>query len=321
VLQLTRMALVFTAVADGACTLLLLRADDLGTLKPHDVFLVAGIAVGLYGFGMSLNDIIDLRRDRLIAAHRPLPSGRIRLVTAHVLCAALAALAVACGAAYSAAIGRWDCFGLVLWTAALIYFYDVAGKYLVWPGLLTLGAIRFFHAVIPAGFSPPVAWHPLVLLNHVAILSTIAYQLEDKRPPLTRVDRLAVAGGLAVVNVLFPVLIALTRVGRGMSLADALSLRPGLLLPVVAAVGYAAVAFAIYKRAESRRAAGQTMVLYGLLWLIVYDAAFVAAYVGWLAAGAVLLLLPVAYLSVQLMRWGAQLMTLSQRPPFKRAQV
>jgi hypothetical protein len=63
------------------------------------------------------------------------------------------------------------------------------------------------------------------------------------------------------------------------------------------------------------------MMLYGLLWLIVYDAAFVAAYVGWLAAGAVLLLLPVAYLSVQLMRWWAQLMTLSQRPPFKRAQV
>jgi hypothetical protein len=32
----------------------------------------------------------------------------------------------------------------------LIVFYDLAGKYLVALGLLSLGLIRFFHAVIPA---------------------------------------------------------------------------------------------------------------------------------------------------------------------------
>jgi len=227
---------------------------------------------------------------------------------------------VACGLAYGFALGgRWDCVALVLWTTGLIYFYDLAGKYLVWPGLLTLGAVRFFHAVIPAGFSPPVAWHPLVLLNHVAVLSTIAYFLEEKRPALTRRDLLAVAGGLLTVDVLFPALVATARIARGVPLTEALSLRPGLLLPLLAAAGYAAVAWAIVRRAESRRAAGQQMMLYGLLWLIVYDAAFVAAYVSWTAAGGVLLLLPIAYLSVQVMRWWTQLVALSQRPPFKRA--
>jgi hypothetical protein len=34
----------------------------------------------------------------------------------------------------------------------------------------------------------------------------------------------------------------------------------------------------------------------------------------------VLLMFPVAYFSVQLMRWWAKLLTLSQRPTFKRAR-
>jgi len=46
-------------------------------------------------------------------------------------------------------------------------------------------------------------------------------------------------------------------------------------------------------------------MLYGLLWLIVYDAAFVAGYVNLLAAAAILLLLPLAYFSVRMMRWCA----------------
>jgi hypothetical protein len=61
-------------------------------------------------------------------------------------------------------------------------------------------------------------------------------------------------------------------------------------------------------------------MLFGLLWLIVYDAAFVAGYVSWLAAGLLLLLLPAAYFSVQLMRWWSRLVALSQRPQYQRAR-
>ena len=50
--------------------------------------------------------------------------------------------------------------------------------------------------------------------------------------------------------------------------------------------------------------------------------AFVAGFVrNWLATLAVLMLLPVAYLSVQLMRWWSKLMAVSQRPAFKRART
>jgi len=100
-LQLTRMALVFTAIADSGCGLLLrVRAGGragqnvLAGLDPVQVLCIAAISVGLYGFGMSLNDIIDHRRDRQLAAHRPLPSGRVGMVGAHVVCILLAALAL-----------------------------------------------------------------------------------------------------------------------------------------------------------------------------------------------------------------------------------
>ena len=68
------------------------------------------------------------------------------------------------------------------------------------------------------------------------------------------------------------------------------------------------------------RIAGQKLMLYGLLWLIVYDVCFVAGYIGMVAAGLLLLFAPAAYCSVQLMRWWGNILSLSQRPAFQRAR-
>jgi len=332
VLQLTRMALVFTAIADSAAELLLRAkweslADDAAHPYYHfvstaDVLAIAVMSIGMYGFGMSLNDIIDRRRDQQLAAHRPLPSGRIGLAAAHVICVLLALMSLAGGAWYAALPGNeWKSVLLVLWTILLIIFYDSAGKYLVAPGLLTLGLIRFFHATVPAPHLPLV-WHPLVLLNHVAILSTVAYRWEDKRPPLTRIHYAGVFGGLAFMDLLALALVwdrRTTRGAAGAGFADALWVRPALLLPILAGVAFALIGWQIRRRSSNVRAAGQNLMLYGLLWLIVYDACFVGGYVGWLPAVLVLLLAPVAYMLVQVMRWWSKLAALSQPPEFKRA--
>jgi hypothetical protein len=321
VLQLTRMALVFTAIADSACGLLLRAAKERALLNDsiwnhinNDRLLAtAVISVGLYGFGMSLNDIIDRRRDTQISPGRPLPSGRIGVVTAHVICALLAASALM-GAIYFVWSGvpyGWATLALVIWTALLITFYDLAGKYLVSLGLITLGLIRFFHAIIPAP-GIPVLWHPLLLFNHVAILSTIAYRWEEKRPILTSAQRWIVLGVIAAVDLAALALTAWLR-------PDRLWIAPGLMLPAAAVLLFVAVALVIRTRVANRRTAGQTLMLYGLLWLILYDACFVAAYVGWLEAVLLLSLLPLAYLSVQLMRWWSKLILASQRPDFRRA--
>ena len=328
-LQFTRMALVFTAVADGFCTILLAaqrraelhRTGLADQLDARQFLAAAAVSVGLYGFGMSLNDIIDRRRDAQISPNRPLPSGRLGVAAAHAVCGLLVATAVIAGALYSQLAHDWRCLVLVVWTALLITFYDAAGKYLVAPGLLTLGLIRFFHALV---FAPdvPLLWHPLWLLNHVAALSAVAYVWEEKRPPLTASHWAGVFGGLAVVDVMLVTLVAQRRAEWAGGTLAALRVQPGLVLPALAALGFVVLAWRVHRRSATSREAGQAVMLYGLLWLIVYDAAFVAGYARhWLATAAVLALLPVAYLSVRLMRWWSQLLALSQRPDFKRART
>ena len=321
-LQLTRMALVFTAVADGLCTLLLAahgRAKPGGSwadgVSAAQVFSTVAVSAGLYGFGMCLNDIIDRRRDAQIAATRPLPSGRVGLFTAHLVCAALMMLALAGGAFYATSRGTPMSLVLVVWTAMLIASYDLAGKYLVAPGLITLGLIRFFHALVPAPYVP-LLWHPLLLLNHVAVLSAVAYHWEQKRPPLTRAHWATVVGGLLAVAVALVGFVA----SRQGDPAPALRLGYGLALPLAAVAAFVLIGWRVRRSSATPREAGQTLMLYGLLWLIVYDACFVAAYVrDAVATLGVLALLPVAYFSVRLMRWWSKLMTVSQKPQFKRA--
>jgi hypothetical protein len=320
------MALVFTAIADSFTEAILLsaspQAGGIGgqPLNPFRLLAIAAMSIGLYGFGMSLNDIIDRRRDRQMNAQRPLPSGRVGILTAHLLCTLLGV--GGCGAAVVswALTGSWLSIVLVVWTGLLITFYDFSGKYLVGPGLLTLGLIRFFHSLVPAP-EVPVIWHPLVLLNHVTILSTFGYYWEQKRPPLTKAHWWGVLGGLAGIDVLCIVITCALTKESGDSIAEGLRLTPTLALPAAAGALFVFIAWLIRRQSGESRQSGQTLMLYGLLWLIVYDATFVAAYVSWIDALLLLLLLPAAYLSVQIMRWWSKLVSASQRPQFKRARA
>jgi 4-hydroxybenzoate polyprenyltransferase len=320
ILQLARMALVFTAISNAWCTLFLFHAlrgegvDLHRALLWKQMLAVALISTGLYGFGMTLTDIIDRRRDQQLAAHRPLPSGRVGVGTAHLIAAILLLMAIVAAVIFQ----RWSNDGwmsivLVIWTAVMIVFYDVAGKYLVALGLLTLGLIRFFHALIPAP-QLPLLWHPLLLLNHVTVLSLVSYWWEEKRPALTPLHWAMVPGGLMLIDAL---LIGLLAWRRG---AEALLLRRSLALPAGAVLAFVMLAWIIRDRSATPREAGGRLMLYGLLWLIAYDACFAAAYVSLGAALVLLALLPTAYLSVQVMRWWGGLMALSQRPAFKRAE-
>jgi hypothetical protein len=268
-----------------------------------------------------LNDIIDRRRDQQISPNRPLPSGRISLVTAHFICGALLLGAVACAIAYGSGrpSGRMTLL-LVTWTAMLIAFYDFAGKYLVFPGLLTLGLVRFFHAVIVAP-QLPLVWHPLWLLNHVTLLSAWCYQLEQKRPTLTRAHWIGVIGGLITADAVCLAAVWWRRQHRfDEAFLESLRIEQGLIWPALATAAFLIAAAITRRRVRDSRAAGQTLMLQGLLWLILYDAAFAAGFVGVRQALTLLLLLPAGYLSVQLMRWWGRIVTLSQKPTYQRAR-
>jgi 4-hydroxybenzoate polyprenyltransferase len=328
ILQFTRLALVFTAISN-AWAALLLRAhaqspDDVAAaLDPKQLAAMTIASIGLYGFGMSLNDVIDRRRDATIAADRPLPSGRLPLRAGRAICLSLLAMGLAGGVLLAEAeeephLARMTLL-LTLGVATLIAFYDLAGKYLISLGLLTLGLIRFFHATIA---DPTLAtpWHPLVLLDHVAILSTLAYAWEQKRPALTRRHFVVVLGGLAIINAGLITTLILRRSERAGGWAAALDVTPGLAWPAAAIVGFFLVVAIVRSRHRDSRGAGKVLMLFGLLYLIVYDAAFVAGDVGWQWALALLMLLPIAWASVKLMRAWSTIVALSEKPRYIPAE-
>jgi hypothetical protein len=254
-LQLTRMALVFTAVADGLCTLLLAaraRADAAGTslgaqVSASQVFWAVAVSAGLYGFGMSLNDIIDRRRDAQIAATRPLPSGRIGVTTAHVVCGLLLAGAggrdVLLARPGRARAGVDEPHPRRL---------DGDARVVLRPGgqvprrarAAHAGADPVLHALVPAPHVP-LLWHPLLLLNHVAVLSAVAYHWEEKRPPLTRSHWAAVLGGLLAIDVAAVAFL----VSRREATHPALRIGPELLLPLLAVAGFVLLAHRVRRRA------------------------------------------------------------------------
>lgn len=319
VLQFTRMALVFTAISNGWAAIFLNARVNGEPISIWYMLAMTVTSVGLYTFGMTLNDLIDRRRDSQIAPGRPLPSGRISLTTAHTICALLALLAVA-GGVWMILLKpqSWLSLVLVVWTLILICFYDFAGKYLVAPGLLALGLIRFFHATIPAP-SLPIPWHPVLLFVHVTLLSTVCYGLEGKRPRLTAIHWICVIGGAMVLLTLL--ISFLIQRYAGIDWKIALWWTPRGLLPVSAGmVVFIMIAVVIRHLNNDPRAAGRTLMLYGLLWLIVYDALLVYGYVSWKHALLILALLPISLLSVQLMRAWARLVDLSVKPQYQRVR-
>ncbi len=209
---------------------------------------------------------------------------------------------------------------LLVCTVGFIVFYDFGGKYLVAPGLLSLGVIRFLNASVAAP-RLPVVWHPLLLLDHVAVLSAVAYHWEEKRPQLKRLHWWALLGGVAGINLLVLAVVGWRRGDQTLAGSiHALDFRRPLLLPASAVVVFLIIGIVIARRNPISREAGQKLMLYGLLWLIVYDSVFVAGFAGWRYALGVLALLPVSWWSVQLMRWWNNLLSLGQRPEFQRAR-
>jgi hypothetical protein len=102
---------------------------------------------------------------------------------------------------------------------------------------------------------------------------------------------------------------------------DILSIHQALLGPLCAVLVFVFLAILIRRRHANEREAGQTLMLSGLLWLIVYDASFVTEYAGVREGILILMLLPMAYFSVIVMRWWSTLILLSQKPTFKRVET
>lgn len=305
-LQLTRAALAFTAIAD-AWTVMLLRMPGEEPDPMHwtilRMLIVSVVSAGLYSFGMTLNDLLDARRDRIFAKWRPIPSGRVGPRTAIVVALLLLMLSLFAAAMLGAVdVARtrnpldfvpWP-FLFAFATAILIVFYDATSKYLGGIGILTLGAIRAMHCLIGEP-KTPLLFLSMFLLTHVFLVSFVAYRLENKRPRLRRWDTLIAFAGLFLGNGLALAYMA----WRGIfDPAVFATVWPMLIGPSLAALAFLIWSIFLLRRPNLLpRQKGERLILMGLFWLFVYDASMLFSNRQELAGVAVVALFVCALLS------------------------
>jgi hypothetical protein len=275
-IQLTRLTMAFGAVADVWFVVLLTKYhrthSTYAYLPVHNMNLVAAllagatVAIGLFAYGASLNDVLDVRHDSAFSPDRPIPAGRIRLGQAIVvtvgamIVAMLGSIAFGDEAAIVASIA-----------AALILFYNATGKYIPAIGITLVGVIHAAHMLIPnyqLEFTLPV-W---LVMTHSMVIAALVHRLEEKRPVLS--VRSIVATSLAWIGLSAMLLWAGGRRSEG--------LWPNASSPMVAAYPALAVAgfvFMAWWKATSvgGRAAAEKLKRYGAMWQALYGSAWLLA--------------------------------------------
>lgn len=184
VLRLTRVSSAFAVVANAWFVVLWVRGVpaepmhlELITRPLWLLLLASGVnAVALFGFGATLNDILDRRRDRLLRPDRPLARG---------LVSEQAAVASATGTLLASFIGAalLDNNAVILNAiiATAILIFNGAAKFVPAFGFLALGSIFAAHMFVPAlrlAFVAPV-W---VVLTQATMIAALGH-IWSRKPP------------------------------------------------------------------------------------------------------------------------------------------
>ncbi|MBI3856352.1 MAG: hypothetical protein HY293_11750 [Planctomycetes bacterium] len=178
-LKLFRFPLVFTAIADSAAGCLITGRGDYF----EKAGLLAVSSAGLYFFGMALNDVADVEKDKSAAPGRVLPSGRLSLRAARwaMVLALIASGCAVLGLGYQYLVQR-----LVVWgaTAFFIVAYNV---FLKFPPVM--GCVRVCNLLLGISASSPLNMDgaadfriiALVLAPTLVYVSSLTYvsTLED----------------------------------------------------------------------------------------------------------------------------------------------
>jgi 4-hydroxybenzoate polyprenyltransferase len=271
-IRLTRLTMAFGAVSDVWFVILLTRADPAYasvevSQMPLPIALIAGavLGTGLFAYGASLNDILDVRHDSTFSPDRPIPAGRIKLGQAIVVTVASLLITVV-AAAPMGRLALW----IMLLVAAAILFYNAAGRFIPAVGLVTIGLIHAAHMMIPnahLSFTLPV-W---LVMTHAMGIGAAVHVLEDKRP---RLGPRSIAGIVAGWLFWSALVIGYGVMQRGIWPGTVPLWR--IVWPIIAIAGFLAVS--LWKAGAVRgSAAAEKLKRYGAMWQALYAASWMMA--------------------------------------------
>jgi len=300
IVRLLRLPLVVTAVSNVVAGYLvaLLVSGDLRHFDLSVLGLLAGMSAGLYLFGMVENDLVDIRRDRLLGIRRPLVTGEVAWPLAVGLLV-LSALAAAVCVWRLRAVCEPKLWGpavlLAVGTFAVINLYNLAAKRgPAYVAITVMGLCRVLNYGIGVAAAVGIPWNhidwglvlptgPLWVRHSLAIFfaTTVAtgYSIAARRElrvstrPWQVFAIISLAGGLGMWALVH-------------------AAHHSVLVPPLARV-FAAVALASFWPGRLWSAAGPErtpeeyapFIERALYWLILLDGAFVVDALLWRAQG------------------------------------
>ncbi|MEN1784281.1 MAG: UbiA-like protein EboC [Bacteroidota bacterium] len=275
-LQLCRPPNLPTAAADNMAGMAIAGAFiTQEAFNPRYLFLIVA-SVALYAGGVVLNDVFDIDVDTRERPHRPIPSGSVPLKEARLFGYGLLALGVA-AASLVQLIALITAMGL----STAIVFYNAGAKHSRFFGPFTMGLCRGLNlllglTVLGSGAYGYYAAIPLVFIFAVTTISQGEVYGNNR-------------SSLLISGVLYALVIILT------GYCNQLQTDPNILSWVLLLVFALMVLFPLAQAYKNNTPQNiQKAVKFGVLSLIVLDAAMAAAHTSWFVALLILALLPLS---------------------------
>jgi hypothetical protein len=275
-LHLTRVTTAFALVANTWFVILWSRAAAAhedpagppGRIEHGPLWALLGggalVALGLFGFGAALNDILDVKRDRTLRPDRPLVSGQISMEAALTL-VFLTMIAAVLGAA----VFGTEAVVMTALVLGAIFLFNAVGRFIPAVGLVVLGLIHAGYMLIP-NVHLRFLWPVWLAMTHSLAVGAVTYRLGQKVPKISRrAWAAAIAGWMFWSGV--TLWLQWERDPRPRSLwPEWLDPWPIVVWPAGLALVFTLVAWGKARGAGTGARAAEKVSRYGALWLALY---------------------------------------------------
>lgn len=283
-LQLMRPANIVTSFADILVGFSIVMVSEYYLAGGSNAHLWGMLALlllstaGLYGGGVVMNDVCDTELDKTERPERPIPSGRISKSHATMLGAILLIIGIV-----AAFFVSWVSGVIAIIITVLALVYDAFTKKLLWAGPFNMALCRAFNLLLGVSMiAGMLSDYWLLFFIHLSYISAVT--LISKGEVNGGDKKMLITAFILYIMAIFVVIMLIFT--PHFHLVQA--------LPFLAVLAYLIFSSLIKALQTLEPMVVRRAVKFGILSLIVLDAAIAAGYAGWLYGLLMLLLLPLS---------------------------